>query len=559
MPRTLRTVSLLALILCAALPAFALKRTELVPAEIQMEIRVSNTLTFWDKLKKSPLGKLWVDQEFQDFIGNPGEDVWNEVLFEGEKTAEDEIMIEQLKMARGEVIFAMGMNDDDDPYAVIAMSEEDFRRSLVLDEKMKEVGEEPFDIVKSSFQDIEVIEHISNPATEEESHSWQAHLNNTLVMGPSREWVEKSIIRLKGESVEEPEGNPELNFRVPLAALIQIAVKEAEKEESANPTSVNTQALFEALGLMGIEDFSMRVELMDNELTVDNNLVATSLNKGIFTILNMDPAEIPTVGFVPENISLLEVGRLDLLHFWQEIPAVLMAAMPEAKPQYDMVMGMIRQQTGIDIELDLLSHLGTRYLGFTSFENEAMVNVMALELRDGPAFKRGLESILNSPVLKPQVTAALDTVDFLDHTLYVTKNTEPADTVSFAVAGNYLLYGHPDGVRQVIRSVSSEAAANPRFEQSELVQGLRRNTPSNAFGYSAIDWKKNMAFVIRELAKPQISRVFLGQWATSGSPIPPPDMNKLPSADHLASFFGTSYQYVEKTDRGLHQKIILKY
>ena len=48
-------------------------------------------------------------------------------------------------------------------------------------------------------------------------------------------------------------------------------------------------------------------------------------------------------------------------------------------------------------------------------------------------------------------------------------------------------------------------------------------------------------------------------WAKSGSPFPPPDLNKLPPATHIASFFNVSYQYAEATDEGIHQRIILKY
>ncbi len=557
MIRHLKSALTLTLLLCVAPSAFALTRSGLLPADTQFDLRISNTVSFWDQLKKSPLGKLWMDQQFQDFIGNPDEETWNEFLFEGEKSAEDEMTMEQVKMLKGEVLVALG-KDPEELYIIAAMSAEDFERSLSLDERMSKVAEEPFDIVKSDFQGIEVIQHITHPGAEEDGSIWQAHLKNTLILGPNRTWLEKSITRLKEEAVEEPEGNPVLDFNLPLSTLIKEAVAEAESEEQSTP-GVNTTALFESLGLMGIEKFSIHAELKDNEMTVDNNLVATGLDHGIFTILNMAPAELPTVGFIPANISLLEVGRLDLLRFWQEIPTILMAAMPEAKPQFDMALGMIRQQTGVDLEHDLLTYLGNQYLSFSIMENEALNTVIALELRDGQAFKQGLETILNAPTVQPQIAMALDTVDFLDHTLYVSKNTPPEDSFAFAVSGHYLLYGQPDGVRQVLRSESSETAVNPQLEQTELVQGLRRYTPQNAFGYSAVDWKKNMIFLIRELTRPQYTRMILGQWATSGSPIPPPDMNKLPSTDHLASFFNMSYQYIEKTDRGLHQKITIKY
>ena len=45
----------------------------------------------------------------------------------------------------------------------------------------------------------------------------------------------------------------------------------------------------------------------------------------------------------------------------------------------------------------------------------------------------------------------------------------------------------PEGLRRVIRSMSSEAEANMAFEQTELVQGLRKEISSSAFGSSAID------------------------------------------------------------------------
>ncbi len=555
MTRILTAAAALILFSCAARPAAAVERAALVPEDALFDVRVSNIPAFWEQLKKSSLGRLWMDSEFQAFIGNPDEDVWDELLFGGEKTAEDEILIEQLKMLKGEIVAAMG-KDSDTPYLVAAMSNEDFQRSLILDDKMAAIAEEPFDIVNSVFQDVEVIQHVSNPGTAEASSSWQAHLNNTLVMGPSREWIERSIIRLKKDAIEEPEGIPALNFSLPLAALIRNALEETEADSAGD---FNASALYESLGLMGIEKLSGRVELQDAQMTIANRLHATSLDKGLFTLLDMEPAALPTVNFIPENISMLEVGRLDLLRFWQEIPVVLMAALPEAKPQFDILMATIRQQTGIDFEQDLLAHLNTRYLGFTIFEDSMLSNVMAIELGDGPAFKHGLETMLNTPMLKPQVDMALDTVDFLDHTLYESKNTAPADSIAFAVTDGYLLYGQPGAVRQVIRSEASGTAAASPLEQTDFVKELYRYTPQNAFGYNVIDWKKNMAFLIRELTKPQVAQALLGQWATSAPPIPPPDLSKLPSTDHLASFFNMSYHYIERTEHGLHQKIILKY
>lgn len=552
----LKTATAAAVLLAATLPAFALERMDLVPPDAQLEIRVSNTTTFLEQLKKSSIGRLWADPQFQNFLGHPDEDMLEEYLFDGEKTAEDEMIMEQIKMLKGEVVAAT-VKGEDAPYLILAMSDADFRRSLVLDDKMAETTEEPFDIVRGSFQDVDVIQHIEKAGTEQESRTWQAHLNNTLVMGPSKEWVEKSIAELQKEPISEPEGNPALDIHLPLAALIRESLKEPQDGQA--PAIINQSTLFEALGLLGIEKFTTHLELRDTEMIVDNNLQATSLGKGIFTLLDMEPAELPHVDFVPDNITLIEVGRMNLLRFWQEIPTVMSAAMPTVKPQLDLLLATIRNQIGIDIEKDLLANMGTRYIAFSCPNGDLLTSVMALELKDGSAFKSALETIMASPMVEPQITAAMDTVNFLDRTLYVSKATEPADTIAIAVAGNYLLYGHPDAVRQVIRSQSSEAAANSRLEENELVRGLRQQVPVTAFGYSAIDWNKNMSYIIRELTRPERIRVIMERWARSGSPLPPPDFDKLPPTDHLASFFNTSYLYIEKTNQGLHQKIILKY
>jgi len=220
---------------------------------------------------------------------------------------------------------------------------------------------------------------------------------------------------------------------------------------------------------------------------------------------------------------------------------------------------MVQQQAGINFEQDLLANLGTKYVSFSVAEANKQISVVAVELKDSAAFKTGLETALAAPALQPQVATGLETEEFLDHTIYTIIDEEPADDMAFGVAGDYLLYGQSEGLRQVIRSQTSEAAANMAFERSALVKGLRQHVPPRAFGYSAIDWKKNMAVIIHELSKPEYVTILQQNWAKSGSPLPPPDFKKLPPAEHIASFFNVSYQYAEATGNGIHQQITLKY
>ncbi len=551
---SLRSISLL---LSIPLAATAIERTALLPPKAQAYVRISNTTNFWTQLKQSSLGKLWIDPQFQDFIGNPDSDTWQEFFFEGDSTVEDEVFVEQLKMLKGEVILAFD-SEMENPYIIAAMSEADFARSLEMDVKLREITEDPFEIVKSTFQDVEIIQYIEDGGTKDEETSWQAHLKGTLVLGYSKEWVEKCIVQLKKDDVKEPKGNPTCNLNLPLAHLIHEFVEDENKNLADNPGTMDSELLFDALGIMGIENYSLKLELKADELVADSRLRVSDLTKGIFTILDTQPSELPTVTFIPSTIASIEVGRFNLLRFWQEIPNVLATAMPAVKPQFDMILAMIQQQAGIDFEQDLLANLSTKYVSFAVAEADQQVSVVAIELKDAMAFKTGLETALAAPALQPQVAVGLEIIEFLDHTIYTLKNDDP-DTMAFGISGDYLLYGQPDGLRQVIRSQSSDAAANDAFERSPLVKGLREHVPARAFGYSAIDWKKNMAVIVRELSKPEYVTLMQRNWAKSGSPLPPPDFNKLPPADHIASFFNVSYQYAEATNEGLHQRITLKY
>jgi hypothetical protein len=381
-----------------------------------------------------------------------------------------------------------------------------------------------------------------------------------MVFGYTKEWVERCIVQLKKEPVEEPSGRPVCSLHLPLSSMIRKLIAEKKEQAASQAEPVDFELMLDAMGLMGIETFSLKAELRETEMVVDGNLRATDLNKGIFTILDLEPTTLPNVGFIPGNISSIEVGRFDLLRFWKEIPVFLATAMPAAKSQYDLVLAMIQQQTGIDIEQDLLSNLGTEYFSFNVDEGGRQVAVTAIELRDSRAFKRGLETALASPALQPQFTAGLEIEAFLDHTIYRVKNSaEEGNNVAFAVMNDYLLYGEPDGIRQVIRNENSDAAAGDSYERSSLLDGLRKVVPPHAFGFGVTDWKKQMAFLVRELSASEYTRMIEQNWAKSGPPLPPPDFDKLPPADHIASFFNVSYQYTESTGEGIHQRIILKY
>jgi len=532
----------------------ALERADLLPPAAQLYVRVSNISDFGSQLKKSSLGKLWQDKQFQDFMGNPEPEIWMEMLSGDGTAAENKMVLEQFKMLKGEFVLG-GDFEQEAPFIIAAMSEEDFKRSLVLDEKLKDSEANGFEIMKSSFQGIEIFQHIEEGGTPEENSSWQAFVKGTFLLGDSREWVEKSIVRLKKESIEEPKGNPTLTFNLPLESVLQQVLEEFDEEESA---SDEDKRLMQALGLMELKNFFFKLELKEDEMVVDSTVKILDLTKGIFTLFDVQPSQFPRISFVPSNIFALEIGRMDLLGIWQEVPRVIEVAYPTAKAQYDMILNMLQQQVGINFEQDLLVNLGTQYLSFAELGNEKGTSVIAVELKNPQAFKKALETMLSAPAIQPQLAAVLKLEEFLDHTLYTVKNSTSETEVAFGLVDNYFVYGTPTDLRSAIRRASNSQTTDS-YEQSSLVKELRAQVSSRAFAYGAIDWEKYMIIVLKEFSKPQYIRPIQQKWVQSGSPLPPPDFKKLPSADHIASFFNRLYQYTEATDDGLHQRIILKY
>jgi len=543
----------LSLLLALPLAAHALERLELLPPDAQTYLRVSNTTNFWSGMKCSPIGKLWTDPQFQDFIGNPDAETWSAFFLDGDSEAEDAITLEQFKMLKGEVILAFD-GEMEEITLVSAMEKADFLQSLELDNKLNDILDEPIEIIKSNFQGVEIIQHITDG--DEDDSSWQALVDGTFLMGHSREWIERCIVRLQKEKIEEPQGNPVFNLNLPMEHLVDEWVEEMDGHGAAT----STHSLIEALGLAGLGNLSMTIELKKDEMAIEGNLKVSDLAKGLFSLLDLQPSEIPDVPFVPESIASFEVGRLNLLGLWKEIPEILASISPTAKPQLDMVIGMFMQQTGVDLEQDLLGNLDTPYLSYSQTgEGQPQITMLALELKDSQAFKTALESTLASPTLQMQLANTLETEEFLGHTLYTVKTADPTESMAFGVAGNYLFYSQPEGLRQVLRSLAGEGGEKGSFNRSPLIEGLRAHMPARAFSFGAVDWKKNMAILIRELDKPEFTGAFAQGWATSGAPTPPPDFDKLPSAEHIASFFNLSYQYLEATSDGLHQQILLKY
>ena len=544
----------IALAALTALPlmTFSMERTELIPDDASAYMRVSNITGSIEMLKETSIGKLWADEQFQNFIGNPMKGkTWQEFFFD-EESEEAQIMLDQMKMVKGEVVFAVNMRNEE-TILFMAMSKEDYERSLEQDEIL---AKNDGTIIKhDSFQGVDIIEQIESPETEWESTSWQAHVDQTIILADNREWIERSIIKLNQEKIDEPEGAPAISMTLPLDKLFaQMIEEESYDEESAE----QTRTILEALGILDLEKLTLNVELKKDEIVTDAMLYARRMDRGIFKLLNTAPYQMPKVDFVPSNVTAFELTNIDLNAFIQEMKTVFESLSDDGEQTVNDALMSFRQMFGMDLEMDLLDHFGSECVSYYTLENTQMVTVVAVELKNGEAFKRGLEMLMNSPLMQMQLNGVIDTVDFVDHTLYVTTEEVTPEAVAFTVMNNRFLYGSAEGVRQAVRSHSRAKGVPVNLERMELLSDTKRFVPSNAFGFSVVDTKQLIMFVSRILANDEIADLVREGWNSSEMPIPAPDFNKLPAPEHLASFFDKIYGYAEKTPQGLHLRGILR-
>ncbi len=533
------------------LSSFALERIDLIPSESPAYIRISNIEEGVKMLEKTPFGKLWADKQVQDFLGNPLQGKKWEELFAGNMYDDAEMakaMQEEIEMNEGEFIVSFDAAMEDS-YVIAAMSREDFVRSLELDQKLSE--QDPVITKKYTFQGEEVVQYIYEAGTEWEYSSWQAQLNDTLVLGPSKEWVERSIIELKKEKIEEPQGAPSVTANFEIKKFINQLLSESDGADQAEIKSI-----ISALGLADIDKCTMNLSLKEDEVVLDGTLYARRIDRGLFALFDTRPVNLPTAGFIPKDFSLLEVGRMDLPGFWKEVKRVVAEISPEVQPQIDSIMTMVRRETGVDFEMDLLAHLGTEYIYYSIPESNRARDLIAFNLKNSDAIKRTIEAILGAPAVKPQTEMILETVDFLDHTLYLTSDliTEPEAQLAFSVIDDYLIIGNTESVQQALRSVGKPST----LSQNPIVRDSRNMIPSSAFQFSLFDAPKYIKFLADLIQTEEFAMMLDDYFYTVDIPISLPDLSKMPPAEHLASFFKAVYSYSEKTPEGIHIRAVIQ-
>jgi len=538
LPRTQFIV--LALLATLSQGASALERTELLPSG-EMHLHITQAAQLWKDFGEIYGNRLRNDERFQTFSAE-FEKKLEEKTDDGAFLQETRHLYEILKPLKGEI--ALVYQGDEKTYLAATATQKEFQQILNRTAWSQEQLNAPTVRKRSTFQGVEIVQE-----TSPEKSYWLAWTRNTLLYGSEREWVEKSIVRLRKEEVEEPEES-QLSCRFPIAQWIDRSLKNKEGNER-----VRLENLWNTLGILDIEQYLLEIKFKDNELIIDGTLLASNLSKGLFSLLDTAPEEFQNRWIVPDNASSFSFGKIDLLRFWNRLPAILKASPPKiGHPIFGTILALQRA-SGMNIEQDFLAHAGKKFSLSTVQIGTNQSFLVSLELNNGQAMEQSLATLFASPMAQSW-PRYVNTSDFRGRTIHTQKSSDSnARPFALCVSGNHLLLGNAPLVRETI--LRQENGANPT--PSTLQETARNLAPPTAFGFGAVDHQSALSVMQLRMSNTNFSMGFAVQSSNSKKKAEEELAENEISLDYITSFLHTTYHFAEAVPNGIHHRIVFEH
>ncbi len=575
-----------ALILIDAPRPYAAQRMDFRPDNAILTIHVSDVKQVWEALKICPFGRIWNDPQVQDLLGKPDLQAFFKQKMLKEMNQETQhLILEELKMLSGEVVFSVSHNkegDDADIYAIAFINKDDYDKSLVIDQRLDEINDKEKVIMKKdTFQDVEIIEMISISMDDEMGDDlgregeprkkvfWQAFLKDTLLESSDKAWLEKTIVQLKGATLNEPKSTPTLHMRLDVKPIFDIMADKEKEIMDMNAAHRNLNlpspsAMFEVLGLKNINNLKVDIILNKDRMNTDFKLSLTKPYKGLFNLLDTRPVSTGMqIPFVPRDAFAYTVARMDLNGLWNALPGIVRQISPQGMAQFQLMLDTIEQTLGIDLANDLLVHLDTLYVSMVA-DTDTPFEISGLRLKDEEAVRQTLQKLFSETSMIRQFAGPMLQVEkFRERTMYKINNPQTQETQAMTVAGGYFLVGEEASIHHVLRSL--DAPTGPAFYKKDMMESLRGFVPENAFGFQVIDLAKFLkAFaqsVLQNTSWEEIQREIEGELSDQDAihPFTNLDFTKMPPIEHLMSFFGISMSYSVDEPDGISSKTVWTY
>ncbi|MCP4219438.1 MAG: hypothetical protein GY765_32685 [bacterium] len=536
------------------------QRKELLPDSSGMVVRISNAPQFGKAFKESPLGQLWNSPKMKPFFngGSLADAIAGEFAGgEPGKPGSAEIARlsgQELDMLEGEFVLSFG-SAQSGVYIVAAMSEENFEKSLLIDRKLRKLKNTKKVNKTHTFQGVKLVETISEDETGSTS-IWQTCYKGSLVQTSDRDWLEKTIVRLKKAAPAEPKGLPVFQLEIAGTMVRQLAgtlLQASQKEKTPQ-----IAGLISAMGLEQLESILIKHTLRPDAATSVIRVLNNGEMKGVWAMLKKEPVPFKhRLAHVPEKVYSYQVTRLDFNAFWLEMPQIINKFSPAFSTQFDTMLTQLNAMLKVDISRDFFGNLDTLLTTYSIMDRVQNSALYAVQLREPAVTEKFLDIVLGeNSMAKMNMEESLQLEELAGHRIYVMKfpvaPTAPQGQVlpsyALSVADGSLVLGEDKLVRTLIHNLTSKKKS--AFYSGPLFKSMIKHVPDHACSYAFFDmqrWVGQLLTFLETFKFPSTAvdkqtkkdTSYLMQFMENLQP------SKLPSAEFISSFFGKGFSYNE--------------
>ncbi|MBC2735334.1 MAG: hypothetical protein HF981_13330 [Desulfobacteraceae bacterium] len=540
-------------------------RLDLV-TDADMIVRCSDTSALFVAIEQSPIGRFWKSPDMRAVRdGQSLEDEIRRFMIQeadSENAAQiTDIYMEQAKMIDGEFILGLDfVAFDGEPAVTIvaAMREEDYQRSLEMDELLFEL--EDVETIKASedFRGTRIYTYMRKEETGDRFF-YQAFQGGTLVASENRTWLERALIRLMETPAREPEGDPVLAITGKAKMLDRLQTMLAE-HAAENDSPVDMPTVIKSLGIDTLGDVDLTLCMKEDRLDLAFQVARRGeWNHGLMVLIPAEPAPVDfRMAHVPPDVASYQVTRLDLNALWTQIPEILRQISPEFQMQFSMGLNAVGGMMDINVNEDIFNNLDRLAFSYARLGDNGQELVYGLKIKDAAAMERTLRKLFaeNSPVVA-QLGQFYRETDIQGHIVHVLQFPDPSgndDAMAFneiglTVVDRALVIGQGDLLVAYVQAALGNQGV-PDFYESVLFKEMAARVPADACSYSLSDLSAYARFFMGEVRKTietvevaSADEDFDAAVAPLADILKGFDVAQLPSDEVIAGYFGNSDGY----------------
>jgi hypothetical protein len=557
-------------------------RLDLV-TDADMVVHCTGTAALLSAIETSPLGRFWGSPEMAAFRN--GRDLKEELRralvdqADGDNAAKiRDIYLEEIKMLRGEVVLGLDFADYDGQPAVTlvaAMSEADHKRSLEMDTLLFKL--EDVETIKASedFRGTTLYTYIRKE-DQGDRFLYQAFYEGTLLASEDRGWLEHALLQLKETPAREPEGSPELTLTAKAGLMDRLQSLLAERAaEEGSP--VDPLTVVKSLGLDAIGDVRLTLALQKDQADMGFQVARRGeWNRGLMVLIPPEPAPLDfRLAYVPRNAASYQVARLDLNAFWTQVPEILRQISPEFQLQFNMGVNAAGGLMDINVNEDLFSNLDRLIFTYTCLEDDRQQFLYGLKVKDSDAMTRTLNKLFaeHSPIVA-QLGDFYRPTDIQGHIIHMIQFPLPAveggvpvySDVGLTVVDRALIIGQGDLLVDYVQAAVNNQG-RPEFYEQPAFKAMLARIPGDACSYGMSDLSAYMRFYVNQMRTAMVQAATPASSDGDDDRKPNPwgtifkdfDVDKLPSAEVMARYFGVSDGYSVMDTAGFRSVMTMRY